>query len=401
MKFILLFLFVPFSAFALSIDEIRMLAVNHSAALSAREIETHALSTESDVKGRWQNPQLMGQFGTLKSGPYNGATIEVSFTQAVPLSNKFSLRKEIAEVAASQQQKQTEFYRNWVGQEAVLSAWKVFTTRELYKHGLERKKRLALVKKYLETSPRATVKQRVEHSLIGSILMNLERDLDLKDHDRRLALSDLEFWTGKKIADDELDLTLPDYEKIVSPQVKNTHSDIELKEAELKAKMSALDKEMAAKERRPDLYVGGGYRVENVTPVNHFSYGTLGLYIPIWDTGSVRAQTASARLRRDEKNLEEIRRKVALKHEKQVEVVKYFLSQVKRFPPSIVKSTDRTIHEAEMGFRQGVLDVNTFLQTETQSHEIIDQVYLSWMSYLENLSALALMRGEELQVEKK
>ena len=61
---------------------------------------------------------------------------------------------------------------------------------------------------------------------------------------------------------------------------------------------------------------------------------------------------------------------------------------------------ENSIAEAERGFKQGVLDVNTFLQAETQSHEVIDQIFFSWMDYMETLSGLALMNGDELSSEK-
>lgn len=400
MKIFFYLIFVSSLAQAITFTEIRKLAIERSPLLSAEELELHALRSEAQQKGKWQNPQLLGQFGSLKSGSMTGATVEVSVTQPVPLSDKFSLRKEIAEVAASQKRVHSEFYKEWVAHQAVLSAWKVRVTSELFKHGQERTKRLGLVKSYLETRPRVSIRQRVELNLISSLLLQLSRDQDAKAHELKLAESDLEFWLGKKIPPAELNFSLPDTERIVSPAEASIENDPELKQAALEAKVSRIDRELARKEQRPDLYLGAGYRVENVTPVNHFSYGIVGLNIPIWDSGSSRSESAGARARRSEKVLEETRRQTSLKHRKQVEEAKFYLSQVKRFPHSLVVRNERSISEAEKGFKQGVLDVNTFLQAETQSHEVIDQVWVSWMNYVESLSQLALMQGKELNWEK-
>jgi hypothetical protein len=57
---------------------------------------------------------------------------------------------------------------------------------------------------------------------------------------------------------------------------------------------------------------------------------------------------------------------------------------------------ETAIQEAEKGFKQSVLDVSLFIQAETQSHEMIDQVYVAWMEYIDNLSALLLLNNKDL-----
>ena len=156
-----------------------------------------------------------------------------------------------------------------------------------------------------------------------------------------------------------------------------------------------MDAELAKKEKRPDVYLGGGYRIENVQPLNHFTYGIVGLNIPIWDTGSSRLESARARQKRDEKYFEEAQRKVQLKHQKQKEFVMFYIDQIKRFPKKLLREQENSIHQAEEGFKQGVVDVNTFLLAETQTHDVIDQIFISWMGYLENISSWQLMRGEK------
>lgn len=402
MKTILFFTFLICSnLFAMDITDIQRMAVERSSALSAYEMEARALNSETGLRGRWVNPQIMGQFGSLKSGQIRGSTSEVSFTQPIPLSDKFSLRKEIAQVATRNQEVQNKFFKNWVSHQAVLSAWRVYIAHELLNHGKERAKRLGLVKKYLETRPRASIKQRVELSLIASILVQLEKMQDQKQQDLNIALSDFEFWTGKKTDYSELPVRIPDQYQYFSHFEIDTTQDPDLAKAQNQTKLAVLDSELAVKERRPDLFVGGGYRIENVSPVNHFSYGIVGLNIPIWDTGSYRLEAAHAREQRDHKNLEDAERKSVLKQRNQIDMVKYSIEQLKRFPKKFVQQNEATIHEAEKGFRQGVLDVNTFLQAETQCHEVIDQVFLAWMTYLDNLSSLQLMRGESLAWESK
>jgi hypothetical protein len=383
-------------AHSISVSEIQRLAIERSSSLSAQEMEERALHYDSKQKSKWQNPQMMGQFGTLKYGTTEVSTTEISLTQAIPLSDKFSLKRDMAQVASGMQKSQNEYFKNWVSHQAILAGWKVHVTQELFNHGRERARRIRLVQQYLETRPRVSVKHRVEHSIISSILMQLEKMQDQKKLDLQMAQNDLEFWIGKKVEASEIAFVIPEISQVVSNFQLNTLSDLELIQAQNKLKITSLEREIAVKEKRPDLFVGGGYRVENVERKNHFTYGILGITIPIWDTGSNRVEASKVREMRDQKNLEEAERRLTMKHKNQIDLVLTSLEQFKRFPTKFIQSNERSIRDAESGFKQGVLDVNTFLQAETQSHEVIDQVFMSWLSYLENLSTLQLMRNESL-----
>ena len=383
------------NAYAMGLDEVRTLAQSNSLSLKAKDLEYHALQSESQIKGKWQNPHLMGQFGTLKSGNINGPTVEISLTQAVPISDKYSLRRELAEKAIESQGIQNEYFANWVEHQAVLAAWKVLIAKELLLHGTERSERIRIIKKYLATHPRVSIRQKVEMSIISSVVLQLLKMQDEKKHLLAQAEKELEFWIGKKVNADDFKFDLPDDDRMIIPGEEKSQSDAELHLAKNQLDASILDAELAKKEKRPDVYLGGGYRIENVQPLNHFTYGILGLNIPIWDTGSSRLESARARKKRDEKYFEEAQRKVQLKHQKQKEFVMFYIDQIKRFPKKLLREQENSIHQAEEGFKQGVVDVNTFLLAETQTHDVIDQIFISWMGYLENISSWQLMRGEK------
>jgi hypothetical protein len=391
--------FLVMSAHALTLTDVKNMALEHSETLKARESEEHALLSDAEIRGRWQNPQLMGQFGTLKSGSYQGATVEMSITQALPLSDKYSLRKEIATLALKTQKNRNEIFKNWVSHQALLSAWRVNVYQELFRHSSERARRLGIIKKYLETRPRVSVRQKVELNILSNILLQLEKMLDQKEFDLKVALSELEYWVGKRIEPRELEFRIPNLDVGVVPK-SDIERDPDYLEAKVLTQSSELDFELAKKERRPDLFFGGGYRLEDVVPLNHFTYGILGLNMPLWDSGYERKQAAQARILRDQHNFRDIKRKVEIKQLKQIETVLFWAKQVQRFSHAHIPYQERAVDIAEDGFKKGLIDVNTFLQSETQSHEAVDQIYLSWFTYLENLSLLQLMRNESFSWEK-
>ena len=397
-RLILIFLIASKNVWAIELSELKNMALENSAYLKAEEMEARALRSEQEVAGRLQNPQLMGQFGSVSSDGDRGSTIELSITQAIPLSNKQSLKKELAATALSIQSARLEYFRQWVSHQVTLAAWRVAVRHELYLHGSERARRFSLIKRYLETSPKVSTKQRVELSIISSQLLQLEKDQDLKKFDLNVALNDLEFWVGKKVSAQELKLEIPARYYEVSDTIE-IDKNITLIESKNTLKVSKTDLALAKKERVPDLFLGGGYRVENIAPANHFSYAIVGLNIPIWDSGSNRLEAARAREKRQASSLNQIERDLELKQKNQIELVKMSVQQLKRYSLALIKKSESSVTDAEKGFRQGVLDVSTFLQAENQSHEVVDQVYLSWLSYLENLSPLQLMRSKDLQWE--
>lgn len=402
MKTILIALiFFSSKSFSMTVQEISQLALERSSSISAQEMEAHALKSEAKIQGTWKNPQLMSQLGTFRAGTVEAATTELSLTQAVPLSNKYSLRKELGLIAVAKQKTQNDFFKKWVSHQALLAAWKVYVSYELLQHGNERARRFNLIKKYLETRPKITIKQRVELSIISSQLVQMEKMQDQKKYDFQTAKSDLEFWTGKNIDVAELPFkSLPELKNFPEWNLDITN-DVELAQASSNLKISQLDRELAAKERRPDLYLGGGYRVENSSQKLRFTYAIVGIDIPIWDSGSSRVAAAKVRERRDQKYLEETQKKMVLKQQKQIEAVNLSVAHLKRFPKKMIHTQEKTITDAEAGFKQGVLDVNTFLLAETQSHEVIDEVFVSWIGYLENLSTLQLMHGQNFNWEMK
>jgi hypothetical protein len=386
--------------FSATIKEIEEWAVQHSAQLNAEEMEAKALGADKETRGKWTNPQLMGQVGTLSSAGVAGSTVEVSFSQPVPLSNKYSLRKEMATLALNRQIEQKEYFENWIKHQALKQAWNVKMKHELYLHGVERAHRLSLIKKYVLTHPRVSVKQQVELSLIEASMLQMEKMQDLRKLELDQAINDLGFWIGKKMKAEEIKLEVPPVDQIRLPSSDENFKNIELIFAKNQLEISQADLSLTKKERRPDLFLGGGYRIENVVPANHFSYGIIGLNIPLWDTGSNRVQTAKAREARDQKIFEETNRKTSVKLENLRQLVLYQYEQLKRFQFKNVHKQEHEIHNAERGFKQGFLDVVTFLQAEIQTHEVIDQIFISWIDYLEAMSTLQLHRGESFQWTK-
>jgi cobalt-zinc-cadmium efflux system outer membrane protein len=400
MKIIFTVFFLNFTFYAsasLTPKEIERMAVEHSAELKAQELEVEILEAETAVAGRWQNPQIMGQFGSVESGGPSASTTELTITQNIPLSNKYSLRKEVAQAALKYRELHAEYFQLWVRHQALLAAWDVAMNKELLLHGVERAKRLSLIKTYMENSPRVSVKQNVELSIVKSSVLHLEKMQDLKQHELDVSLKELSFWLGREVKLAEINFTLPAFTKVLLPAAIDSKNDMDLLLSQKQLEAAKLEVAVASRERLPDLTIGAGHRIEKVSPNNEFQYAVVGFTIPLWDSGSQKLSAARSKEMREERYLEHNMQKILSKHEKQYDRVMYHLQQLKRFPNSLVAEQEKQIYNAEKGFKQGLIDVNTFLQAETQTHEVIDQVFINWMEYLIDLSQYQLLRSEEFK----
>ncbi len=385
-----------FDLCAATFEELKTLATERSLSLQAQELEARALKADASTAGRWQNPLFSGQFGTLRSGSSQGATTEVSLTQPIPLSDRFGLRRQLGELAVSQQKTRSEFYRLWVRHQAVLAGWRVTTAQALYEHRVERSRRLGLIKSNIESRPRVSSRQRVELALIRTALLRIEGYQEEKASELKRALADLEFWTGKQFLPQDLRFSLPKEVLETTPSLPEQSASLELTLARDNLRGATLEAELARKERRPDLLLGAGHRLEAVAPRNYFNYVILGFTVPLWDTGDGRLEAASVRRRVGEHELRQVEREVGLKLLKLSEELTLARARIKRFSPDLIPKTERSLQEAEAGFRQGLIDANVFLQAETQFHEVIDEVYHAWVLYLETLSDSQITRKEEL-----
>lgn len=389
----------PLARAGIEMSEIRSLARSHSSALKAKEMEARALGHDASFKGKWQNPQILAQIGSLRSGGVQGSTLELTLTQAVPVTGKFALRRELAEKALENQNLRQTHFQNWVEHQALLAAWKLRLRYELYAHGIERAERIRLIERYLATQPRASVRQRVELSIVSSVVLQLLSQQDQKQLELSQAEENLTYWIGRTVKGAEVAGPIPAVERIRTPPEGSHTRDPEWQEARHQLETARIESDIFSRERWPDLILGGGYRIEHAIPTNQFTYGLIGFTLPLWDSGFSRRDSAEARLRKSEFELEDAERRIRLKHEQQLEQTRFDLERVKRFPAPLIQVQEKALREAEGGFKQRLLDVNTFLQAETQTHEVLDQIYVSWQNYLESLSTLLLMSGEPFSWE--
>ena len=295
------------SAYALTLDDVKRLSLEHALGIKAQELELSAKESEKNFAGKWSNPQLNVIVGSFNSGGSEAPVREFNLAQAIPLTNKFSVKKELAETERDEQKRHLEQLKVHVINQAILASWNFYVSYQLYSHGVERAKRISLIKKYLETRPRVSMKQQVDLSIISSSLIILEKEQDLKLHHFQNSQRELTYWLGKEINPQELEFTIPNQLELnFTPFNPDLMKEYNL--AKFSLHKSLLEKKIADKNRIPDISLGFGYREEQLYPSNRQPYIMAGINLPLWDSGQNAYRTSSHRAAAAEIKLQETKK---------------------------------------------------------------------------------------------
>lgn len=385
--------FCMVSVYALTAEDIKRLALESHLGLKAENLEFSARQIEVERASKWSNPQLNLVVGTYNTAGSEAPVREFNLSQAIPLTNKFSVQKDLAEQQKEEQKLQVEQLKIYVMNQALLASWKCYVSHQLYKHGEERAKRIALIKKYLETRPRVSLKQQVDLSIISSSLILLEKEQDQKLYQLQNVSRELSFWIGKEINSEELEITIPSSVELKLATFNPEHM-LDFNLAKFSLQKSLLEKKLAAKNKIPDITLGVGYREEQVYPSNRQPYLMAGVSLPLWDTGDNAYRASSLRASAAEVKLHEAQRALKMDYEKQVELVKYTYKQFKRTPVEVLYKLENSIKTSEQAFKQGAIDINTFIQAENMLHDVVDLTFTSWLDFLTEKIKLSQMNAE-------
>lgn len=340
------------------------------------------------------NPIVTFQGGAIKSATQGGSVADLSINQPIPWLGKRAARIKSQEFLLSLTElDQTEIKLSVLHRIYLLAA-EIAASQEVEKHYEERKYRFSLINKFLSTHIQASPKQSVDKDLIEAQIRIIEKNMITLIARREAYLYELEILTGTQVKTveyswrDDLPLPLKGYfldAFETSPKTRRLAVIKNLSENRI---------EEARLEARPDILVGVNYRQENIAPVNHFYHGQVSVVIPIIDRGQHSVSAAEANFKRTEAlNTVERNQFLAAIHSQFASLVSSH-KNTQIFPVKNIKMMDKKFEKAEIAFRKGQIDALTFLQSDTQVHENIDQVFLTRLEYLNSLSQLNLMVGK-------
>lgn len=340
------------------------------------------------------NPILTIQAGSLHAGNQKGPITDFTLNQPFPWPGKRQARIKNSEYTLKLSELDLEEAKVVISHRVFLLCAEITALEELEKHRIERKHRFSLIHKYLATRPIASPRLLVERDLIEAQIKIMERGMLELSLRKSAALSELEILTGSKNTQVQFAL-----DKVMPPLSldqfeKEIDNSLRFKKLEVQKKVSENQIETARLEARPDILLGVNYREERVEPINHFYHAQVSISLPIIDHGQHSVETARANLRKTEaqREVEIVSMKTEMYQAHSALLAAYKSSQL--FPIEKLKKVEKNFGRAESAFRKGQIDAMLFLQSDTQIHEIIDQMYLSRLNYYSELSKLKMLIGK-------
>lgn len=361
-------------------------------------LKAYAHGIESAISQKKQagllaNPIVTLQSGGLKTGSDRGSVLDVTINQPFPWPGRRQARIEVQEYLRKISNLDLEEARLELAHRVFLLCAEISFLKELESHNAERRQRFALIIKYYESRPIVSPAEQVEKALLNAQIKIIEKSMLSLSTDKANLLSELELLSGVK--DPKFDLS---WEKLPLPPELKT--DVLLKE-NMRARRAALTQELGGAEveatryeARPDILLGMNYREENMEPANHFYHAQVSLVIPIIDRGQHSIETARARLRRVEAESKVLVRETENELFKAQRNLQLAWKSLQLFPLTKKHDAEDTFEKAEKAFRKGQLNTSLFLQTDTQFHSVIDEIFTSRLDYYEQWAQLRKMMGQ-------
>lgn len=355
----------------------------------------HGIEVATSQKKQAQilaNPILTVQSGSIKAGSDRGSVVDVTLNQPFPWPGRRAARIKVQDHLQKISELDLEEARLEMAHRVFNLCGEIAFLSELETHHGERGHRFNLILKYYNSRPIVSPAERVERNLIEAQIKIIGRSMLALSAEKANLLSELELLSG--VRDPKIHF---DWDKLPAPPQLSSEGlkdNMKARRAALMKDLSSAEVDTARFEARPDIILGMNYREEATRPANHFYHAQVSLVIPILDRGQHSIETARARLRR----VEAESRALSMETENELEQVKRNLQlhwkAIELFPMKQKHEAEASFIQAEEAFRKGRVNASLFLQTDTQFHEIIDQIFTSRLDYYAQWSQLRKMMGQ-------
>lgn len=373
-------------------------ATKQSPQLKSIENKIESSRYRQEQAGLWENPELDAEIGRIKSNGAGGNSLDVSIKQSLPLFGKKNAQYKVEETHRELvlTEKDKEVLR--IRHEVVRLSYRLAMFDKLAEHIEHRLKKWDMVVKFLKSRTLASPSQILEKKLIQNRLREIEEktlDIGLA---REEAWQSLNVYLGldKKIEPSvewiqnetqkfsSGDLSLGKNLEIVQ-QTKN----ILLAEAEVKT-FEAM--------KYPDLKLGIGVSRSKADAEDQSIYSILELSLPIFDRGQASSNAARSMVAFEQNIMEQKKREISSEFAKSTLLLANVQKKLKVFPLSLVDRLERDMDNTESAFRKSLVAAPSFLELENQVHEQTAKVYEVQLEYIQAVSNLLILSGQDFSL---
>lgn len=386
---------------AVSLKEIGRRAAENAVLIQAQSKELESAQFEVDGAGLLSNPSVSLQMGGLRSGDSSGLTVEGFLSQLIPFPGKLKNQKYLQEVDRKLTKVSLEQAKILIQHQAILLGFQWLVLDENLKHFQERQKRFREIREYFKTHPQLSPAIKVDAQLIETQMLLIEKRFMEMEKDKSIVEQQLQFYLQSK------DPIRPMAEWINSDRlsIDTLRSAIALEDnPEIQKKRLEIEQAKNSVEQNrlkifPDFTLGVGYRNEAVSPTNHFYYGSLGLTIPIFDSGQYSVPAAQAKLDAETARENLLRSKMRLEIDSALIELESAKKVTASLPLEKAALLDSQFDQVSRDFRKGRIAISIFLQADAQLHELTAAIYEAQLNLVQRLSQLKTLLGESLSWE--
>jgi outer membrane protein TolC len=376
-----------------SMEELVQKAQGYYPELAAKEFEIASSKALMKQAKKWGNPFLTYQGGEIRSDGQRGSVLDLTLSQPIPWPGKRRLRFKAQEEIFHLSEISQEEIKISFTHRVYLLGIQLAALQELQGHQLERKKRFQLIEKSLKIRPQISPRQKVDQNLINSQITLIEKSMLEILSQKESLLRELSLLSNTNLQ--KIDFSWKKLPEMLNRDKVMTFLDESPRAKYWKGgeKLASIRVEEARIESRPDILLGVNYRREGIDPKNHFYHAQVSFVLPLLDQGQIAAESARAlsfKLKAENSREKHELMAAVYKNYAHLEAAQKALDLFKFNELSLMENQFK---EAEDSFRKGLIDAISFLQVDSQVHELIDQVYFTRVEYLSAHSSLKQLVG--------
>lgn len=407
-RFSMLFVLCLFPSFGLAqevwdLSRILSRAADNAPLLKASELNVESAGEWAKQEGRWENPDISVSHGSYTEMGVRGTATNLAVLQSVPVFGQKDIARKIGEQEMRIAESDRNIQKLVVHHDVVGTTYRLAAILEQEKHIAHRRERLELITRYLRTRPFASPVQVIEKNLIENRMREIEEKI------AELLSKKEEIWQ-------HLNLYLG-LEASIVPQVKwystpvttavpdimnlqNSSPDL-IRQSQRMSK-AELQLEREGKRAYPNIQLGAGHYDQEVGTNQQSSLvGIVQFSVPLWNRGTNARNAARAESEMEKLKFEYKRREVGSALQKSVVHLKETERKIELYPPTLVEKLEKQMHAAESNWKKGLVNATAFLELENQVHEQTDRVYDVQVEYVQALSQLQVLIGQNPSMESK
>ena len=359
-----------------------------------RELEKHVQ--------RWENPSLGLELGKKTAEGESGTVYGLSLSQIISLPGKKEIMSGIARLEANKAALGLDELKLFIRYEVVRLSYEYMIIYERTRHMRERLGRLRLVNSYMQGRLLVSPQKIVEKSIIQSRIAILEKELAGVKTSLKTAFSKLNIYASlKDVQPPEIELS---WFRKSPPVSRDDFMEGAMKNSFLlrvqQTELAAAEKNaaLAGAQVYPDIGISVFYQKDTTDAGERTIGGGVSFPVPLLSQNRHAVRQHEARFKSEELMLRHLRNTVKEQMKGLFARYEYAASMLEKFPLAMMNTLEQSMRYADREFRRGRVQMVTYLEMDTQTHEMVESIYESQMELVRVYTALLFSAAMDREV---